>query len=388
MQSLEEYEAVKNWMGRLAPSTQRVQLAYFKNFVKWYRVNGGDFAEFTPDQLIEYQGQAGNGDKYKVLDMVQRYVTQSRGTFNTKNSRYNNVRSFFVHNRAELPKDKNYTIRPTHEPVRGSLTVEEVKQVILSSDPAHQAAYLVMFQAALDQETFTYWNLNGYDSLMEQIVKMDGLPREERAVKLDLPGRKHTKNVAPYYSFIGADAIDALRNWLKLRPQGAQAIITNQRGNPVSKSDLRHYWTHKLRRIGSLDPVKKGKRSHKTGKGLHEMRDVYRSLWEMSPAKAVMAEYFMGHSIDPLEYNKSFRAVDFYRREYLKAAPWLQIMTGGEAFGRVDKSEVEKLRRENAELQRQLERQSRDALTMFEDLKRDMQAMQRRTEALERAHGE
>ncbi|MFH2109921.1 MAG: hypothetical protein ABIJ47_01535, partial [Candidatus Bathyarchaeota archaeon] len=338
-------------MSRLADSTQRVQLAYFKNFYKWYRVNGGKFAEFTPDQLIEYQKAAGNGQQYDVLDMVQRYVTQSQGTFNTKNSRYNNVRSFFVHNRAELPKDKNYTIRPTRKPVRGDLTVEEVKQVILSCDPAHQAAYMVMFQGALDQETFTYWNLNGYGPLMEQLAECEKLSPEERAIKLELPGRKHAKNKALYYTFIGADAINSLRNWLAHRPQGPGPIITNQRRKAISKSDLRHYWIHKLRRLGHVDPIKKGTRADKTGKGLHEMRDVWRSLWSKSPASSTVGEYLMGHQIDDLGYDKSFRDVEFYRREYLKAAPYLQIMTGGEAFNMVDAGEVEKLRKKVAELE-------------------------------------
>ncbi|MFH0849727.1 MAG: hypothetical protein V1924_02160, partial [Candidatus Bathyarchaeota archaeon] len=352
MQNLEDYVTVKNWMGRLAPSTQRVQLAYFKSFHKWYRVNGGNFAEFTPDQLVEYQKAVGNGAQFDILDMVQQYISQSRGTFNTKNSRYNNIRSFFVHNRAELPRDKNYTIRPTHEPVRGTLTAEEVKQAILSSDPARQAAYMVMFQGALDQETFTYWNLNGYEPLMKQLAEMERLPREERVIRLELPGRKHAKNVTPYYTFIAADAIDALKNWLKHRPPGVKAIITNQRQNPISKSDLRHYWIHKLRRLGYVDPARQGARATKTGKGLHEMRDVWRSLWSKSPASSTVGEYMMGHQIDSLQYDKSFRDIDYYKAEYLKASPYLQIMTGGEPFGRVDKSEVERLRRELDEAKR------------------------------------
>ena len=54
----------------------------------------------------------------------------------------------------------------------------------------------------------------------------------------------------------------------------------------------------------------------------------------------------MGHGIDPLEYDKSFRDVEFYKQEYHTALPHLQLLSSGVPYGQVEKNEVEKLRKQ------------------------------------------
>ena len=55
--------------------------------------------------------------------------------------------------------------------------------------------------------------------------------------------------------------------------------------------------------------------------------------------------------IDKLAYDKSFRDVDFYRREYEKALSYLQPMSSGVPYGRVELNEVETLKREMKRMQ-------------------------------------
>jgi len=371
---------VSRWLGRLAESTQRVQLNYFSAFMEWMGEHGGPFKDMTPDELIECQKNADNGSRYDVLDVVQQYVIEKPGTYNSKNSRYNNVRSFFMHNRAELPRDPGFNINPEREPVRGTLTPDEIRRVVLASNTMYQALFLCMFQGAMDQEMITYWSSNGYDSLAEQ------LKGDPEAVKINLPGRKSQKFKQGYYTFIGGDAVKSLRTWLKQRqhrveqgkiPRDSREIFCNQYGETVSKRTIREYWTGKLRRLGIIEPVKRGTRVSRTGKGLHEMRDVFRSLWSKSPASHVVGEYCMGHQIDKLNYDKSWRDVGHYRGEYLKALPWLQLMSRGEAFGRVERDEVERLRRELEEARKG----QGDRVTELEDRISRMETQQRQAMA-------
>ena len=355
-----EYPSVGNWLSNLAESTQRVQINYFKHFMQFVQERGGDFKNSTPDDLIDFQRE--NKD-YIILDkLIKPYVRSKNGTYNTKNVRYTNIRSFFKHNRAEIPQDSNLNFHPEREPVRGTLTAEEVKKVILSCNTLYGAIYMCMFQSAMDQEMFTYWNKTGWDSLHEQ------LRNNPEVIKINLPGRKKMKNIVPFYTFIGHDAIAKIKDWLIIRaqrvkegiiPENSKFIFTSMYNTPLTKRALRSYWLSHLRKLGIVEPInpenqndKNAQTRYRTGKGQHEMRDVWRSLWSLSPAKQVIAEFFMGHQIDKLEYDKSFRDVEFYKSEYLKALPYLQLLSRDEPYGRVAKTELDSLRRELEEAKR------------------------------------
>jgi len=328
---VEKFESVENWLGRMGDVTARNHRINFWVWMAWMKENGGAFKDMTPDELVEYQRDAEtNRQRYEILDVVQRYISSIEGKRLNSLKRYHSmIRSFFAHNRAELPKDPTFIMRSQVEKVRGTLTVEELRDVILSSKPVYRGVFLSIFQGGMGLEEFSYFNQNGLVSLTEQ------LRHSPKLVRIDLPGRKAKRNDDPYHTYIGPDAIKSIRDYLLIRPEGGDAIFLNQLKDPISPKAASVYWTRHLVKLGFIKLTPDAGAGARYGKNMHEIRDVFRSQWEMSPAKPSVAEYIMGHVVDPLDYNKAHRNEAWTRGEYLRALPMLQIMSSARPFGLV-----------------------------------------------------
>ena len=124
-----------------------------------------------------------------------------------------------MHNRAPLPPDPSYRLRSEKEPVVSRLDVEEFRRIVLASNPLYRAVWLCMLQGGMGSNELIYWSNHGWRSLQRQL-------REGRyPIRIDLPGRKHNRNIKSYYTFLGRDALEALETWLEHRPPGARSIF-------------------------------------------------------------------------------------------------------------------------------------------------------------------
>ena len=346
---IEGYQTYQKYAGQVAPGTALVGKRIIDKFIK--HLNAIEkFRNMNPDEIIAFQKKhrkLRDDDEFTLLDILKNWVQGHDYRYRTKRNYYSVVKSFFAKNRAPLPYEI-FKIRTNKPTTQGELPLADLKKLILRLDPCGQAVFLCMFQAGLDQEGLIYWSNNGLDDLKKQ------LKSDPDVIKINLPGRKGNKNITNYYTFIGKDAIEALKNWLKVRPEGTNSIFVNQRGKPVTKSGLYMVWLRNMRSLGLISPVKKGDLGHRTGKSVHELRDCFRSQWAKSEAKKEIAEFMMGHTIDPLGYNKSHQDTDFYKAEYLKALPHLNIMSSGAAFHQVPEEQLKTLQKKYAEQHEQI----------------------------------
>lgn len=334
---LRENDSVKRYLSRLSEGSHRTALYQLHYFFSWARENSEKFGGMTPDELVKHQKEAQNGEQYEILDTLQDYIGTLEGRHATKKLRYTYPRGFFKANRAALPSD-DFRINGEVPKVQGRLTLENIRDLILTSKPAYRAAFLCMFAGGMGLSEIIYWSDHGAGKLAED------LSRSPDYVRVDLPGRKKAKNIRPYYTILMGDALDSLKAWMAQRPQDAGAIFVNQYGKRFTKQSVYMYW---LRHMQALGLITEGEdSSHRTGRNPHELRDQFRSQWEKSPAKGSVAEYGMGHTIDELGYNKAHLDEAWVVGEFRKAAPLLNIMTGKRPYGMVDEDEVERLRRE------------------------------------------
>ena len=91
----------------------------------------------------------------------------------------------------------------------------------------------------------------------------------------------------------------------------------------------------------------------------------------------------MGHVVDPMEYNKAWRDEKWVRQEYMKALPWLNILSSPRAFGQVDEDEVIYLRRRVQELEREQMRKEEDMIIKKERFEKLIRSLLERIELLE-----
>jgi len=226
-----------------------------------------------------------------------------------------------MHNRASLPQDRSFRVRAERPKNVADLSVGDFRRVLDSSNECYRAVFLCMFQGGMGGGEVEHWSNQGWLGLARS------LELRNNPIRVDLPGRKQGRNVRPFYTFIGRDAIDAIAVWLRMRPDDAETIFTNQFEEPITRKAIRNYWTRKLHRLGLIVKPQPWIKGYRYGKNPHELRDLFRSRWQKSGRAPEAAEFFMGHVIDPNEYNKAFMDENYARMEYRRAEKWLNILS-------------------------------------------------------------
>lgn len=317
----------------------------------WVRVNGSKFSGMTPEDLIEYGLDASPRDMNELLDLKKNYLLSMTGRLNHKKNADKAIKSFFSYNRVEVPKDRTLNLRGDLPKVEGALTPEDLKKIVLSSNSAFQATFLVMLGSGMGQDEFIQWSNTGYEDLMRQ------LDAGAKLVKISLHGRKGDKNDYNYHTYIGGDALNALKQYLTRRGHSPGAVFMNNIHKPATQDALYQYFSRKIKRLGI------GVKGW-AGLSPHGIRDVYRTLWRRSGVPVEYGEYFMGHrgAFDKYGYDRTAQDEDELRKQYSSALPFLNILSEAKPFKLVHQEEVEKLREQlkqrdskQLDLERQLE---------------------------------
>ena len=341
----------QNWLSRIGESTRRDYAYTFKRFLAWKIENGDKFRDMSPDELIEYQKNCTNSDSYEILDLVQRWILSMEGlAYTSKSTYYVRILSFFQHNRAELPKDKSFKIRGDKPKTPSNLRPHHIKEAVLIASPMYGALITCMIEGGMGTSEVLEWSNNEWKNLKDQ------LDRGADIIKVELQGRRSLTNIRPYFTLIGGDALDLLKQYLGPDlPEDREAIFLNPKGKPVNKIALKRFWLRHLIRIGIIEKAEDGTRGTRYGYGLHELRENFRTLWSQSRANPDIGEFLMGHKLDEYGYNQVYRDYDYVVDEYRKAIPYLDVLSGGFSPERNEKIKeledtVERLVQQNIEL--------------------------------------
>jgi hypothetical protein len=257
------------------------------------------------------------------------------------------LRSFFLANGIDnLPSSRGWNPEPTREETEGRLDVHDVREIILHARIRDQAIFLTMFQGLMDLERFYYFNTHYAEKLVQHL----------KSEKLDEPfrvdfhqGRK--RNHRRFYTFIYRDALEAWKGYFdRIRgswpsPGEALAMQAKRPDLALTKRGIPPLFNTVARQL-KLKPERQKDKGFRTGVACHEaFRDVTRSLLQTAKKKSfdmTCAEFWMGHSIDPYNYNKFAELHPEYVLENGKiASEYLNILSG--SIARNDQ-EVETLR--------------------------------------------
>lgn len=386
----EDDPAVQLWLSGLAESTKANRLPLIQRFFK--------FVGVKPSVAVEWQRK--NPMSYKFVDGLYDWVDKDGNLgANTKKDRVSIGRGFFLASRVPLPKDtRNRRFHSDKVPVLTELSVDDFRKILLSSNVMYRAAMLTQFQSGSGVGELLFINEFHADFVWDEVRK------GKRTIKLDMPGRKSARNVRSYYTFIGVDAVEALkRHFASLGWQKDDVLFKNEMGEPLKQGSYSTYFRNQAIKAGVVQakswPCSKCsgetvKRQLKYGDGrrtfyvcvvcghknrpedvglsaqnwggirykvrTHEMRDTFRTQCHYAQRYNGLdgdcPEFWMGHDIDPLKYDKIMKDVKSTLLEYRKALPYLNILT--EEPLKVSRNEVglefEGLKETNVMLQKRL----------------------------------
>jgi hypothetical protein len=284
--------------------------------------------------LDEYERIDAPKEQYKHVDVLKEYIkSRNTGTRNRKNIWYA-ARSFYAFHRTPLPRiprnELSRLFTPSQKDKRKvmeltPIKLDEVRRLIFNSPQPYKAAIMTLFQSAMGLAEFNQFNTQGW----QQVVKRLGQPGP---LRIDLYREKTSKTrVNSYYTFIGDDGKRLIKEWLNIKPRtevGALFAVFNKNKKtwvPLRGRLIGNMITKIAKRTGLIKPNGLN-RYHIHA---HEFRDLFKSLCTLNGVNAVASEFFLGHRIDKLGYDKSpAYDVEWFKREYRKVEPQFNLISG------------------------------------------------------------
>jgi integrase len=342
-------ECIKEWASDLNPSTAKNYAYYLLRYLRWARGKG--YWPSARAMLAEY-GALEPKERPKHLGILKEYI-KSLGT-GTRDRRvtWSAVKSFYDYHRLPLPSpsrsEASRLFAPSEKDKRRAvelspLRLEDVRQLILNAQQPYKAAIMVLLQSAMGLAEFTQFNLLGWKRAIQDLD-------EPGPLRIDLYREKASRQeVRRYYTFLGEDAKGLIRDWLAMRPEvdvDALFVVYNKNGRrwvPLRGRLLADMITAVAKRIGLIKP-----------NGLdrypihaHEFRDLFKSICTLRGVNPVASEFFLGHAIDKMGYDKSPQYdQEWFRREYCKVEPQLNLLSNPSGAGM--EARMEQVRREAA----------------------------------------
>lgn len=404
---LRRLQFVRDWLQFKAPSTQKTHLSYIIVWFRWLRAEGDPrVRDLGPRELVALQeelnrsyarGEILASERKLILNEALRYI-QERGAgwrSGTKRKVLSTIRSFFVWHldRDGFPNlrrgESRAVLRSEVRKVRKELDIYTLKRIVDKSNPMYRAVFSCMFSSGMGPDEVVTWSDQGLGELEEALRNVKTGPHGEELLEVFLPARKgNTDNDC--YVYVGGSALKNLRNWLrhreklkarfnterlKKRRQRARkeslpkkfpdSIFITNIFTPITGSGAQAYYRRKVHELYIREKVENGGPGTRYGVNLHQVRSVFRTRWAKAEANRDIGEYFMGHTVDPLDYNQIHGDREYRIKAYCRALPFLDIETPD--YG-AKEEEVDSLRQHVKKLEEQLKEERRTRLMLEKKL--------------------
>jgi len=314
---LKENPPVGNWLGRLTTSeTRNVFGQAFEVFCIW--------SQKTPNQLLDMRREdlKSPNDGFRTLELAEQFILKGEypdrrkgrqgkivkvaETCRARRELYlTAIRSFFAHNRLELPRDKTFKIAESDNvPQRETFMDLETAEKIIGclKEPYRTLATAALYAGLGRKEALS---LNRMWPTIEKQLR-----DEKDPVRVDFAKRK--SNPRPYFTFLPAKLLKPHLG--KEIPFGVYTKhSTTKRLRPMNESDLLVAWTCAK------------KRADVTGKQtFHMLRDLLVTSFYRIGADVTTAQFLTGHGVDSNQYLQIMKSPERPEKEWRKYREYLE----------------------------------------------------------------
>jgi len=320
MVEITEYETVKRWINAVRADktgsdyTEKRYLQILTDFCEWAGKN--------PDELIAKRKEdlknEEEADKRKVEEQVREYcifLEKERGWKRGTSALYHaGIRSFYKY---------NYVPLQMPSPKRGAIigvaphTPEEIKELLRHVDVRGRFIVLGLLESGMSREDFvslTYGVIKKEYEAGKQFVHMKVIRKKEQVA---------------YETFLGVNAISALKSYLEYRKRRGENIAEQTFLIVTERGQKRALTPEALSQLFVKLGQKAGFKSSP-----HRLRKFFESYVGLV-VPSLLVRYWMGHS---LHVEKSYfrPPIEEQRKKYMEAYKKIDV------YGKPEKSEEER----------------------------------------------